>query len=176
MFWKISNYLSVEARKIFCNSYILPYLDYCCTIWGNTTQANLSKLFRLQKYAARLIFSDFDSPSNLLFKHLDWLPFHLRIEYNKLILVYKSLSGLAPQYMSDRLKFVSKNQYCTRSALSDQLYIPKFRTELFKKSLVFSGAKLWNHLPNNIKSCGSLNKFKHLCFQFLNRQWQNSLR
>ena len=41
---KIRKCLSVEARAIYCNSYVLPYLDYCSTIWGNTTEYNLQKL------------------------------------------------------------------------------------------------------------------------------------
>ena len=164
-------YLSVKARTIYCNSYVLPYLDYCCTIWGNTTQGNILKVYRLQKYAARLIFDDFVSSSSVLIKRLNWLPFHLRIEYNKLILMFKALNGQAPDYLSNLFKFQDAQRYSTRSSATQFLCIPKVRTELYKKSLTFSGAKVWNNLPNNMKNCQSLNEFKLLCFRHLNQQW-----
>ena len=42
---RIRPFLTQNARKIFCNSYVHPHLDYLCTVWGNTTQENLRKLF-----------------------------------------------------------------------------------------------------------------------------------
>ena len=32
---RIKQYLSLPIRKLFYNAYILPHLDYCCTIWEN---------------------------------------------------------------------------------------------------------------------------------------------
>ena len=32
---QIKSFLPVNARKLFVNSYILPYIDYCCVKWGN---------------------------------------------------------------------------------------------------------------------------------------------
>ena len=47
------------------------------------------------------------------------------------------------------LSFLSRNN----------LYVP--RLDLFKTSISFAGASLWNSLPQNIKSCISLPCFKH---------------
>lgn len=49
---KIRYFLPTHARIVYCNGYILPYLDYCSTIWGNTSKANIERLLRLQKRAA----------------------------------------------------------------------------------------------------------------------------
>ena len=130
MYMYMLHVLPIKARTIICNSYIQPYLDYCCTIWGNTTQSNLLRLYRLQKYAARLIFDYFESPSHVLLTRLDWLPVNLRIDYHKLVLVHTSLNCQAPEYMSNLFKITTKKGYCTRSTLSKLLYSPKFRTEL----------------------------------------------
>ena len=32
---RIKKYLNQKARILFYNAYILPHLDYCCSIWGN---------------------------------------------------------------------------------------------------------------------------------------------
>ena len=31
---KSKSFLSIDSRKLFYNSYILPQSDYCCIIWG----------------------------------------------------------------------------------------------------------------------------------------------
>ena len=54
---KIKNYLPYESIIIYYNAYILPLMDYCDTIWGNTTQYNINRIVKLQKRAARTIIT-----------------------------------------------------------------------------------------------------------------------
>ena len=37
---RIKQYLPYKARKKFYNSYILPHIDYCSTLWGNATTSD----------------------------------------------------------------------------------------------------------------------------------------
>ena len=49
---------------------------------GNTTNANLTRLIKLQKRAARMILkADFMTSSEQVFKELNWLPFQKRVQY-----------------------------------------------------------------------------------------------
>jgi hypothetical protein len=164
---RIRSYLSVHARKIFCNSYMFPYLNYCSTIWGNTTKGNLTKLHRLQKRAARLIYNDPISSSADLFKKLKWMPMEKLIEYEKLVLVYKSLNMKCPQYMHDMLSYQSNERYSMRSTTQRKLVVPKVNVEMFRKSFVYSGSHLWNQLPHHIQQADSLRKFKQSCLSYL---------
>ena len=50
---RIKQYLSIPVRKLFYNAYILPHLDYCCTIWGNSTADSINSVIKFQKRAAR---------------------------------------------------------------------------------------------------------------------------
>ena len=69
---RIKHYLSFPVRKLFYNAYILPHLDYCCTIWGNTTADLINSIVEFQKRTARLILDrDFDAPSAELFAQLN---------------------------------------------------------------------------------------------------------
>jgi hypothetical protein len=62
---RIKQYLYVHARKLFFNAYILPHLDYCCTIWRNCSSDLLSQIIKFQKRAIRIILDkNFDAPSN----------------------------------------------------------------------------------------------------------------
>jgi hypothetical protein len=49
---RIKQYLDLHARKLFINSYILPHLDYCCTIWGNCSNDLINEIIKFQKRAA----------------------------------------------------------------------------------------------------------------------------
>ncbi len=71
---RIKSYLTVDVRQMFFNANILPHLDYCTIIWGNSPHIN--KLLKAQKRAARVILDvrDFQTPSSEMFKSLNWMP------------------------------------------------------------------------------------------------------
>ena len=69
----ISINIPQNIQKIFYQSYIQPLLDYGCNTWGNTTAANIERLSKLQKRAARIILrADFMTPSTIMFDKLEW--------------------------------------------------------------------------------------------------------
>jgi hypothetical protein len=157
---KIKHFLPLNGRIAFCNAYVLPYIDYCSTVWGDTSAINVLKVWRLQKRAARLIFDDFESRSATLFEKLNWLSVPQRFKYNKAVMMFKSMNGLCPKYLADLFVPVSENLRSLRSKTSHQLPIPKPNSELFRQSFRYSGAKLWNDLPLHVKSATSLSSFK----------------
>ena len=74
------------------------------------------------------------------------------------IKVYKCAKGKNPVYLSDL--FVKKNPgYNLRD--SDLIIQPKFKTFTYGyKSFSYFGAKIWNALSPDLKSCDSLPSFK----------------
>ena len=161
---RVKRFLSIDKRKLFFNAYILPHIDYCCTIWGNCSVGSGDKMIKFQKRAARMILDkDIDTPSIQLFSELKWLSFPERIKFQKAILMYKTLNGLAPNYLNDKYSYRNETTMRTlRSTSSNFLYIPKPSCELFRKSFVHSGATIWNNLPPDIRSAPSLSIFKSL--------------
>ena len=166
---RIKHFLSVPFRKLFFNSYILPHLDYCCIVWGNCNSMIINKVVLFQKRAARLILdADLLTPSKILFARLNWLPFPQRIQFHKAILLYKIFSNQAPEYLSDIFTPVSSiHSISLRSATDMQLYSPRPKTEILRKSFLYSGSKLWNSIPNHIKKAPTLSQFKSLYLQSL---------
>ena len=49
LMYRVRNCLDFNSLLLFYNSYILPRMDYCLTLWGNAPLDSLLKLFRLQK-------------------------------------------------------------------------------------------------------------------------------
>ena len=71
---KISKYVNQNSSK--------QYYYLISSSLGNTTNANLTRLIKLQKRAARMILkADFMTSSEQVFKELNWLPFQIRVQY-----------------------------------------------------------------------------------------------
>lgn len=159
---RIKQYLSIPVRKLFYNAYILPHLDYCCTIWGNSTADSINSVIKFQKRAARLILDkDFDTPSVDLFAELNWMTFPERVQFQKAIMMFKTMNNLAPTYMNNLFQYTNEiHNRNLRSTTENLLYVPKPKCEIFRNSFAYSGAKLWNSIPQNIKSCNSVQQFK----------------
>ena len=49
--------------------------------------------------------------SSLLFNSLHWLNVEKRIQYQKAILVFKSLDGMVPNYLQENVHFTDNQNY-----------------------------------------------------------------
>ena len=67
------------------------------------------------------------------------------------------MNGLTPEYLQ-RLFAQSYSNYNLRNP-EGKLALPKPRTNYLKRSFSYSGATLWNNLPDNLKNVGSLDQF-----------------
>ena len=74
----------LKARKVLkkkvllqlYHSFVTPYLIYCLEIWGNASDIHLQPLITTHTKIVRIItFSSYCSHKNILFKHLNVLPF-----------------------------------------------------------------------------------------------------
>ena len=74
--------------------------------------------------------------------------------------MFKIINGLTPSYLSDMFTRTSSlSGYGLRSSRMN-IELPKNKTNYFKNSFAFTGAKLWNNLPNSLKEEKSLDRFK----------------
>ena len=73
--------------------------------------------------------------------------------------MFKIINGDAPSYLQN-LFSVRGSGYNLRDS-EIKLNLPKPRTNYLKRSLYYSGALLWNSLPQNIRMLRSLPLFKN---------------
>ena len=74
----------------------------------------------------------------------------------KPIMTYKIVNELAPTYLSEMFTFSNgSNEYNLRQ-YELNLALKKNRTEYYNSSFAFTGAKLWNSLPDRVKRQSSL--------------------
>ncbi len=91
---------------------------------------------------------------------LHWLPTKHRIDLKILLMTYKALNGLAPQYLSELL-----SHYIPSRPLhfqnSGRLIIPRIsKSTAGGRSFSYLAPKLWNNLPNTVREADTLCQFK----------------
>ena len=102
-------------------------------------------------------FSYYVTSTDILFEKLGWIDLQSQRKIAKGILVYKALNGLAPDYLT---------QMFTLRDTGDKLALPQARTNYLKDSFSYSGAVLWNSLPNEVRQANTLSQFKTYCSNF----------
>lgn len=159
---QLAEYVPMDVQKRFYQGYILPLIDYGSITWGAASKANLDRISKLQKRAARIILrADFDTPSSVMFQELNWHSIENRLRHNKAVLTYKALNNLTPDYISTLLKPLSETHSLNlRSSENRSLQIPLARTAFYDNSFTCSAPKLWNALPQTVRDADSLSTFK----------------
>ncbi len=85
--------------------------------------------------------------------------------------MYKSLNNIAPNYLQNKFTFThSIHNLNLRSCASNLLYVPKPHREIFRKSLAYSGSRIWNTLPDTVRQAKNLETFKNLYLK-----WKRSI-
>ncbi len=83
-----------------------------------------------------------------------------RIDFKILLITYKALNGLAPQYLSELLSHYSPPRPL-RSQNSGHLIIPRIsKSTAGGRSFSDLAPKLWNNLPNTVREADTLCQFK----------------
>ena len=149
------------------NSLVLPHFNYCSNVWNSFSNDHINKLYKLQKRAARVITrSNYETRSAQIFQTLHWKPIKDILDKRYLIMIFKTLQGLAPNYLRQLLNVSNNNSYQLRSN-NRNLSLPKPRTNFCKKSFSYRGAVMCNDLPIKIINQAltpnfSGNAFRHL--------------
>ena len=91
------------------------------------------------------------------------------IEFETATAVYKSLHGLAPEYMQLMFTKMSENGSRSLRNTDTDLRIPRFATSYGQRSLSYRGVKVWNKLSTEIANAYSLAIFKN----FLKQSFKN---
>ena len=85
-------------------SIVEPHFCYCCSMWASCGDSRLSMLQKLQNRAVRIVTnSSYDAPAGKLIKELKWPTVHDMIKQETATIVFKSISGLTPTYLSTLL-------------------------------------------------------------------------
>ena len=150
-----------ESSEIAVHAFITSKLDYCNSLLYGCRKMQLKKLQYVQNTTARIITQTrkFDHITPVL-SDLHWLPVSYRIVFKILLLVFKSLNNLSPNYLADRLCYQShsRNLRSTSKRLLEQPL--SFTKTNGDKAFSVCVPKLWNSLPLDLRKSPSLTGFK----------------
>ena len=158
----IRHLLTTQATQTLVCSLVLSRLDYCNSLLSGYPQYLLDKLQKVQNAAARLVCkakkSDHIHP---ILATLHWLPVTHRIQYKISTICFKSISGTAPQYLSDLLQPYTPARQL-RSASDTRTFVtPRVNTKTFgERSFSYAGPSVWNNLPQTLRHSDSTSSFK----------------
>ena len=159
----IKGCLTIDSLKTLASALVLSRIDY-----GNMALVSLPKVATqsiqsIINTTARLIRGvrkhDYIAP---VLKELHWLKIDERIEYKNALQMYKCLSNEGPAYVTRDLVPVASlpEKQRLRSAKSKDVVLNKHKLKsLGLRRFNVSGPKLWNNLPNSLKSSNLIKSF-----------------
>ena len=104
--------------------------------------------------------------------HFRRMDTEIRRKKQKALMMFKCLNRLAPAYLQNFFKKRSTDSNLRNS--SGKLKLPKPRTNYLKCSFSYSGALLWNSIPENVRTIKSIGQFKQEIQQIFNSSASHS--
>ena len=170
---KIKPFIPSRSLINIYQSIVEPYFDYCSIVWNGISEGLAEKLQKLQNRAARIITgSHYMAPTKDMLEKLGWSNLKERRNKQKALMMFKIINGRTPVYLKDMFaKNIGTSCYNLRTS-RENIALPRARTDYYRNSFAFTGAKIWNSLPNDLKCERSLESFKNklkclnLCIDF----------
>lgn len=155
---KAKHWLDYESLHLLYCSLVLPYLNYCSEVWGNTYKSSIHAITILQKRAIRIIHrAGYRDHTNILFLNSNLLKFIDIIALKTALIMYKAWNNQLPENIqvmfSDR-----EGVYNLRRELNFKT--PSARTTLKSFCISVCGVKLWNSINVETRRCSSVITFK----------------
>ncbi|KAI5622172.1 hypothetical protein C0J50_18234, partial [Silurus asotus] len=140
---KLRNMLSISDAEKLVHAFMTSRIDYCNALLARV-------LTRSRKY----------NHITPILSSLHWLPVKFQIDYKLLLLTYKTLNGLSPNYLSSLLTRNNRSR-SLNSQNSGLLVVPRIAKST-KGGRTFShlAPKLWNSLPDGVRGSDTLSQFK----------------
>lgn len=156
---RASRYIHQDTRATMYNTLVLPHLDYCCTLWGNSGKNKIQRLQKIQNRGMRIVLQSHPRTHiKDMLGELRWLSVKQRILFLNCVFIFKILNGLTPSYLTPLLSQTT-HQHRSRASTLNNLFVQRAHP----RSLTTTGTALWNSLPVCIRSLPKLTSFKGAC-------------
>ena len=137
-------------------------MDYCSSVWGNIGKGLVSKIQKLQNRAARIITgADYSVRSIDIRNELQWLSFEERRSKQFKKLMYKTINGEVPEYLSEKFSRIDTIHNHSLRTSSLNVFVPRPQSEALKQSFSYRGAIAWNSLSSEAKQAKNMRVFSN---------------
>ena len=164
LFYKIRHYAPQDTLLLLYHAAIFaPFLAYGVSVWGLTYPSFLNPISVLQKKILGVItFSEKNSPSVPIFDCLKVLKFNDMITMHIVSFVYECVHNLSPAYLSNYFTWIENvHSFGPRQSKRGDLFALRCNTTQYGlRSIHYSGVRLRNSLPTDIRNSVSLSIFR----------------
>ena len=165
---RVRRHLSVDTTVIAANALVSSRLDYCNSLFRSFSDKNFKKLQCIQNTLACIVVgSSKYSHITPVLKSLHWLPVRQRVVFKTAVLVYKFFNTGQPKYFSPHLSLYSSTAKTRRSDpvklyLKTPFYVRSIHKSKrhFDNSFSSDAPRLWNGLPDDIRTAPSISTFR----------------
>jgi hypothetical protein len=149
----LTSCMSGDIIKTLALAFVTSRLDYCNSLYYGVTDRLMSRLQSVQNAAARLVSGlgrrDHITPT---LRRLHWLPVRQRVNFKLATLVFRSLAGTAPAYISDDCQLVpSAGRRSLRSSDSQACLVRRSHNHYGDRCFAAAGPVVWNSLPVDLR-------------------------
>ena len=153
---RVRNFMSLKQRKIIMRTFILSHFSYCPLIWMLHSRSLNKRINKIHERALRLVYKDDISSFEELLTRDNSFTIHERNIQTLAIELYKIVNRLSPKIMDlifplkDKIRYPNENIFITKTIKT---------VSWGSESLANLGPKIWNIIPDNIKSIQNISQF-----------------
>ena len=152
--------LPLKIRKLIYSSLILPNITYCINGWSHTNVTSLNHLKVIYNRICRsvLLTKRRDMSTQQLYQELNWLNLEQYIKFHLAVLAYKFVNHLLlyelpfPEFINSIVDYPLRT--------NNNFRLPLCNHPNKSHMLTYRSSKIWNRLPENIKSINTISSFK----------------
>ena len=166
---RTSKVLPIKYRILLNEALVTPHYNYCDVIYDGCSEKAKADIQRNHNYAARALLGrkKYSSGTQAL-KELKWLPLEHRRRLHTGVFIHKAVNGKNSQHAVKMVEeLVPQHSYKTRAVQKNQLNSLAHSTKQLERAISFRAAKVWNSIPQEMKSHENANTMKN--------KWQGQL-
>jgi hypothetical protein len=158
-------HITTGTASTLFKTLISPMIDYGNMMWSKGPKRHIVRMQRLQNRAARSVLRCHKrSHIEDMHNKLGWLYCQTRCNITECLLVGKCRHGLAPEYLASKFNLaLHAHGHRTRFSTGGCLTVPKVSSNFGQKRFPYSGAVLWNALPETVRLKADFSSFKVAC-------------
>ena len=155
---RLKSNLTFTTKKVLVESYIYANFNYCPLVWNFSSAHSLSKIEKIQERALRFVYNNHTDNYKKLLEKAGKCLMEVRRMRGLCLEIFKTINDMNPEYMKGIFQ-IPKNRHSPRHPYN--LAVPKPNQVSFgSRSLRSLGPKIWNALPEHIKSSSNERLFK----------------
>uniref|UniRef100_A0A1B6H3Y5 Reverse transcriptase domain-containing protein n=1 Tax=Cuerna arida TaxID=1464854 RepID=A0A1B6H3Y5_9HEMI len=157
---KLQNFLPQHIKLHLVKSLVMPYFTYCSAVINDMTVTLADVLQRSQNYCLRYVYN-LRRQEHITAYYLEskLLKLNDQRSIKILSLDFSVLKTGLPKYFCNDFNFVAQGSLRSSRTASFTLRMPHHRTTIYDKAFVVGACRLWNNLPDSIKSLDNHSRF-----------------